>query len=82
MIRARFFVNKKECNGDYRPITWPIKYPYWCTGQRDNDFVLVAYGDSIENIKELWPEASNIEFTETSQIEFSSRFPKPDWYGK
>lgn len=25
MIRARFRVNED----DYRPVTWPIKHPYW-----------------------------------------------------
>lgn len=33
MLRARFYVSKKKCHGDYRPVKWPIKYPYWCTGE-------------------------------------------------
>lgn len=49
MIRARFFVNKEECEGDYRPLEWPIQYPYWCTGENDSDFVLVAYINSMKN---------------------------------
>lgn len=80
MIRARFFVNKKECKNDYRPLRWPIQYPYWCTGENDSYFVLVAYIDSIEELNGLWPEASNIESEEVDKIFFSDRFPKPDWY--
>ncbi len=38
MIRARFFVEKKKCDGDYRPLIWPIQYPYWCTGENDRFF--------------------------------------------
>lgn len=49
MIRARFFVNKEECEGDYRPLEWPIQYPYWCTGENDSYFVLVAYINSMKN---------------------------------
>lgn len=80
MIRARFFVNKEECEGDYRPLKWPIQYPYWCTGENDSYFVLVAYINSIEELNNLWPEASNIECEEVNKIVFSDRFPKPDWY--
>lgn len=80
MIRARFFVNKKECKDDYRPLRWPLQYPYWCTGENESYFVLVAYIGSIEELNGLWPEASNIECEEVDKIVFSDRFPKPDWY--
>lgn len=82
MIRARFYVDKEKCEGDYRPLKWPIKYPYWCSGESEDSFVLVAYVDSIEELKELWPEASDIEYSEEDEVSFSSRFPKPDWYNK
>lgn len=80
MIRARFFIKKEECKGDYRPITWPIKYPYWCTGENDDNFVLVTYVDSADDLIKLWPEAYDIEYNEVSEISFSSRFPKPFWF--
>ena len=80
MIRARFYVNKKECEGDYRPVKWPIKHPYWCTGESDSDFVLVAYVTTIEELKELWPEASSIDVEEVEKVVFTDRFRKPDWY--
>lgn len=51
MIRARFFVEKKKCDGDYRPLIWPIQYPYWCTGENDIFFILVAYVNDMNDIK-------------------------------
>lgn len=80
MIRVIFFVDKGKCDGDYRPLRWPIQYPYWCTGESAHHFVLVAYINSIEELKDLWPEASNIESEEVDKVFFSDRFPKPDWY--
>lgn len=35
MIRARFYIKKSDCSNDYRPVKWPIKYPYWCSGESD-----------------------------------------------
>ena len=52
MIRVRFFVDKEKCDGDYRPLRWPIQYPYWCTGESAHHFVLVAYINSIEELKD------------------------------
>lgn len=80
MIRARFYIKFKDCRNDFRPIKWPIKHPYWCTGETTVSFIIVAYADSLEQIKELWPEACGIETEEVESIEFSSRFPKPKWY--
>ena len=70
MIRARFFVEKKKCDGDYRPLIWPIQYPYWCTGENDRFFILVAYVN----------EASDVYIEKVNKIFFSDRFPKPYWY--
>lgn len=80
MLRVRFYVPFDECKGDYRPVKWPIKYPYWCTGENLSEFILVAYVDSMDELKELWPEAINAEAKECDEIVFSGRFPKPDWY--
>ena len=82
MIRARFYVKKKDCDNDYRPVKWPIKYPCWCTGESSDCFIIVAYVDNIEHIMELWPEACFIESQEVDTIEFTSRFPKPKWYNE
>lgn len=82
MIRARFYIEKSDCNYDYRPIKWPIKYPYWCTGENSEFFIIVAYADNVEQIMELWPEAYLVESEEVQDIVFTSRFPKPEWYNE
>ena len=64
MIRARFYIRKDDCDNDYRPVKWPIKYPYWCSAESSNSFVLVAYAEDEDSIKELWPEAYDINVLE------------------
>lgn len=81
MIRARFYIKKSDCGNDYRPVKWPIKYPYWCSAESSNSFVLVAYAEDEDSIKELWPEAYDINVLEKdTEIRFTLRFPKPEWY--
>lgn len=80
MIRARFYIKFDDCGNDYRPVKWPIKYPYWCTGESSDAFTLVAYADNVAQIKELWPEAYGIEAEEVQKIVFTTRLPKPKWY--
>ena len=81
MIRAIFYIKKSDCDNDYRPVKWPIKYPYWCSAESSNSFVLVAYAEDEDSIKELWPEAYDINVLEKdTEIRFTLRFPKPEWY--
>ncbi len=80
MILCRFYINIKEVNEDYRPVIWPIKYPYWCTGETKEDFILLAYVDSLDELYKQWPEAKDIESEEVDNIHFFERFPKPVWY--
>ena len=80
MIRAKFLIDIKECGEDYRPVKWTIKYPYWCTGESDDAFNLIAYADNLEEIKELWPEAHSIEIESADCIKFTSRLPCPSWF--
>ena len=80
MVRARFYIKKKDCGNDYRPTKWPIKYPYWCTGESSGSFIIVAYADDAEQIMQLWPEAYSVESEEVQNIVFTDRFPKPEWY--
>lgn len=80
MIWTRFYLNIKEVKGDYRPLVWPIKYPYWCSGETQNDFILVAYVESLDELYKQWPEAKNIDSEEVKKVTFTDRFPKPDWY--
>lgn len=76
MIRARFKANED----DYRPVSWPVKHPHWCTGYGDGYSIVVAYADDEDEILRLWPEADEIESEEAESYFFSDRFPKPDWF--
>ena len=38
MIRARFHIRKDDCDNDYRPVKWPIKYPYCEASCQDTSF--------------------------------------------
>lgn len=77
MIRCRFYV----ALDDFRPISWPIKHPYWCTGYTaDGSSVLVAYADDEAEILRLWPEATHLDSETVDGYIFTSRFRKPDWF--
>ena len=76
MIRARFQAN----HDDPRPVNWPIKHPYWCTGRNFSRSVVVAYADDEAEILRNWPEAECIESEEVTEYYFSDRFPKPEWF--
>lgn len=60
MIRARFEANE----GDYRPINWPVKHPYWCTGygQRTTRPRLCAIGQRL-GISTPWRRQSTCSLT-------------------
>lgn len=76
MLRVRFRANED----DPRPISWPVKYPFWCTGYGDGYAIVVAYVDEESEILKLWPEATHIDAEECEEISFSSRFPCPKWF--
>jgi len=77
MIKVRF---KTWCE-DYRPLNWPIKHPYWCTGGGDGYSIIVAYADSVEEIQTNWPDATDIDvFEENTKYEFTQRFQQPSWF--
>lgn len=76
MIRARFKANED----DYRPVQWPVKHPFWCTGFGDGFSVVVAYADDEDEILRNWPEADEIDSEEVKSYSFSNRFPKPQWF--
>jgi hypothetical protein len=76
MYRARF-----RALEDYRPVNWPIKHPYWCTGYGENYSTVVAYADDEAYILANWPEADEIELgDEVDEYVFTDRFAKPDWF--
>lgn len=76
MIRGRFHADA----ADSRPVNWPVKHPYWCTGHGDGYSIVVAYADDEAEILRNWPEATNINAEEVTEYVFTSRFPKPDWF--
>ncbi len=77
MIRARFTVTGVD---DHRPISWPVRHPFWCTGYDGNDNpIVIAYAEDEEEIRSLWPEATGIEATVVEGYSFSDRFPRPSW---
>lgn len=79
-VRVRFQANPD----DYRPITFPPPGPFWCSGYGDDYSIVIAYlpKENWETrLKEFWPEADEISSVqEKNVIEFSSRFPKPEWW--
>ena len=76
MIRCRFRANED----DYRPVNWPVKHPYWCTGYGEGYSIVVAYADDEAEILENWPEAEGIDIEERDTYTFTGRFPKPEWF--
>lgn len=82
VIRVRFRANAT----DYRPITWPVDHPYWCTGyneSRAGEYAnIVAYVESEADVKRQWPEAEMIQVSEpeADHYMFTSRFQPPDWF--
>lgn len=77
MIRARFHVNPD----DPRPVCWPIKHPYWVSGEGDGYTIVVAYAEDEAEILRNWPDATDIDSDEADSYVFTSRFSKPDWFG-
>jgi len=76
ILRVRFKANPE----DWRPVSWPIKYPCWCSGYTNDHSTVIAYVNQTEDIFALWPEASGLEVETYSEMIFTSRFPKPDWF--
>jgi hypothetical protein len=78
MIRARFHANPD----DWRPVNWPIKHPYWCSGMAGDDSysIIIAYADDVAEIERNWPEATEIDAEEVDGYTFTERFPRPEWF--
>lgn len=78
-IRYRFYTKSVD---DYRPLVFNPKYPYWCSAEGDDFAVIIAYLPPDEDIYKYWDDAYNIDQTEESEIVFTDRFPKPEYYEK
>lgn len=76
MLRVRFKANLD----DYRPVKWPVKHPYWCSGCSGNNSIVISYADDVEYIYEHWPEAEDLDIDEVEDYVFTDRFPVPEWW--
>lgn len=76
MIRCRF----EQPTEDPRPVNWPIKHPYWVTGEGDGYHTIVAYADDETEVLANWPEARNLHPDPADGYVFNERFPKPHWF--
>ena len=71
----------KEASKDYRPVKFPPPGPYWCSGyDSDDNAVIVAYLPADAELTDWWPEPIDIEVEDRTEITFTDRFSKPDWY--
>ncbi len=76
-IRARFYVTDE----DYRPVKFPPPGPYWCSGfTMDGKSILIAYVRNKNQLDEFWPNFIEESYTTESEIKYSDRFAKPEWY--
>lgn len=84
--RYRFTTMSVE---DYRPLIFNPKYPWWCSGYsltgaeggpNIESAVIIAYLPEDEDLAKYWDDADDVEFTEHDKIEFSGRFPKPEYF--
>lgn len=76
-IRYRF---KTYAVSDYRPLIFNPAFPWWCSGTGDDYAVIVAYLPEDKDLYDYWDDAFEIDYTIETEINFSSRFPKPDYY--
>lgn len=76
MIRCRF----KQPTDDPRPVNWPIKHPYWISGEGWDYHIVIAYADDEAEILLNWPEAIDLDSEPAVRYNFTSRFPKPEWF--
>lgn len=55
--------------------------PWWCSGEAgDGSYVIIiCYLSEDEELEKYWDDAYDIEYWTCDQIEYSDRFPKPDW---
>jgi len=77
--RYRFQTHRTD---DCKPLIFNPIYPWWRTaGSGDGkSSTIVAYLHDTENLLHYWDDAYDITFTEHNEIEFTGRFPKPEYY--
>lgn len=79
-LRVRLFSEAEDFRPIYKPPALP-EGPWWCSGYDSDDrAVIIAYVKSLETIEKQWPEGEIDFFDNVEKVEFSSRFPKPEWW--
>ncbi len=81
MIKYRF---KTKSVQDFRPLVFNRKYPWWCTGTAGDDsyVTIICYLPKSEDLQKYWDDAYDIYCEKDVEIQFTDRFPKPNWYKK
>jgi len=66
---------------DSRPICWPLFHPYFVVRQSADGNMLMAYVESVDDIKTFWPEATEITVFEegVTKYMFNADFQPPSW---
>ena len=82
MLRYRFKTKSVE---DWRPLIdlKDIGMPYWCSGEggcgSDSYAIIICYLPNDEDLLKYWDDAYDIDVQYVDDIEYSSRFPKPEY---
>lgn len=76
-IRYRFVT---KSNDDYRPLIFNPAFPWWCSGFNDRTSTIIAWLPEGEDLRSYWDDADEVTQTEHDKIEFTSRFPKPEYF--
>lgn len=71
---------KTKAVGDYRPLVFNPKYPWWCSGFNDESATIIAYLPKGDDLFKYWDDAFDIESEDKEEITFSDRFPKPKYF--
>lgn len=78
-LRVRFVSDAD----DFRPIYKGNNPdgPWWCSGYNSKgSAIIVAYVKNANSVFKQWPEATEVESSLCDKVEFSDRFPKPEWW--
>lgn len=72
---------KTKSINDYRPLRdmKDIQMPWWCTGTNKEFAIIVCYLPVSADLTTYWDDAYEIEISDAVGIEYSERFPKPEW---
>lgn len=74
----RYCFCTREVN-DPRPLIFNPRYPWWISGSGSYTRI-VAYLPKGECLSQYWDDAFDVRGTEENKIEFTDRFPKPDYF--